>query len=209
VTGKEAAGVIIAVHPSVSASHPTLQEGVRVAYVADHAYAEYTAVPASCATPIPEGLSTETAAASMLQGLTALTFVREAAGLARPRDTNHQLGVSEGPWALVHAAAGGAGSMLVQMLVVHGAKVIGTAGGEEKCEIARRNGAAWVVDSKKEDVVARVKEITGGKGVDVIFDGVGKATFEADLEMVARRGTVAVFGNAVSACGLWNRVGDG
>ncbi|KAK4125865.1 NAD(P)-binding protein [Parathielavia appendiculata] len=198
VTGKEAAGVIIALHPSVPSSDPTtpLKEGVRVAYVADHAYAEYTAVPATCASPIPEGLSTETAAASLLQGLTALTFVREAAGLARPRGTTHQLGVSEGPWALVHAAAGGAGSMLVQMLVVHGAKVIGTAGGKEKCEIARRNGAQWVVDSKAEDVVARVKEITGGRGVDVIFDGVGKATFEADLEMVARKGTVAVFGNA-------------
>lgn len=75
--------------------------------------------------------------------------------------------------------------------------MIGTAGGKEKCEIARQNGAQWVIDSKSEDVVARVKEITGGKGVDVIFDGVGKATFESDLEMVARKGTVAVFGNAV------------
>lgn len=98
----------------------------------------------------------------------------------------------------MHAAAGGTGSQLVQILAVHGAKVIGTAGGKEKCEIARRNGAQWVIDSKSEDVVARVKEITNGKGVDVIFDGVGKATFESDLEMVARKGTVAVFGNAVS-----------
>ncbi|KAK4099194.1 NAD(P)-binding protein [Parathielavia hyrcaniae] len=201
VTGKEAAGVIVALHPSVTTTtnpsdQPSLQEGLRVAYIADHAYAEYTAIPSTCASPIPAGLSTETVAASLLQGLTALTFVREVAGLARPRDTTHQLGVSEGPWALVHAAAGGAGSMLAQLLAVHGAKVIGTAGGPEKCEVARRNGAQWVVDSKAEDVVARVKEITGGRGVDVIFDGVGKATFEADLEMVARKGTVAVFGNA-------------
>ncbi|EAQ87383.1 hypothetical protein CHGG_04002 [Chaetomium globosum CBS 148.51] len=197
VTGKEAAGTIIAVHPSVHTTDPTLQEGVRVAYVADHAYAEVTAISADRAAAIPAGLDTQTAAASLLQGLTALTFVREAAGLAQPHATGHrQLGVSEGPWALVHAAAGGTGSMLVQMLAAHGARVIGTAGGEVKCGLAKGNGAQWVVDSTSEDVVARVKEITGGKGVDVIFDGVGKATFEADLEMIARRGTLAVFGNA-------------
>ncbi|AEO60723.1 hypothetical protein MYCTH_2310250 [Thermothelomyces thermophilus ATCC 42464] len=190
VTGKEAAGVVVA------SAAPGLKEGTRVAYVADHAYAELTAVPADRVASIPDGLAVETAAASLLQGLTALTFVREVAGLAPPHAPTNQLGVSEGPWVLVHAAAGGTGSLLVQMLAVHGAKVIGTAGGKAKCEIARRNGAQWVVDSKSEDLVARVKEITGGKGVDVVFDGVGKATFEADLEIVARKGTVAVFGNA-------------
>ena len=103
---------------------------------------------------------------------------------------------------LVQAAAGGTGSVLVQLLVAHGARVIGTAGGEAKCAIAKGNGAGWVVDSSagSEEVVKRVLEITGGRGVDVIFDGVGKATFEGDLAMVARKGTVAVFGNAVSAC---------
>lgn len=203
ITGKEAAGTIIAVHPSVQASDPALQAGTRVAYVADHAYAEFTAVGAERAAAIPEGLDTQTAAASLLQGLTALTFVREAAGLAQPHAAGHrQLGVSEGPWALVHAAAGGTGSMLVQMLAAHGVRVIGTGGGEEKCVLAKANGAQWVVDSKREDVVARVKEITNGKGVDVIFDGVGKATFDGDLEMIARKGTLAVFGNAVSDVGL-------
>ncbi|KAK4155831.1 hypothetical protein C8A00DRAFT_13136 [Chaetomidium leptoderma] len=202
ITGKEAGGVIIALHPSLSSSSSSsplpLKEGDRVAYVADHAYAEITAVPARCAAPIPSELATDTAAASLLQGLTALTFVREAAGLARPQAAqDSKLGASEArPWVLVHAAAGGTGSMLVQMLAVHGARVIGTAGGEEKCAIARGNGAQWVVDSKKEDVVERVKEITGGKGVDVIFDGVGKATFDGDLDMIARKGTLAVFGNA-------------
>ncbi len=130
-----------------------------------------------------------------MQGLTALTFVREVAGLSYPPAEGKQ-----GPWVLVHAAAGGTGSVLVQILAAHGARVIGTAGGEAKCRIARENGAGWVVDNKTEDVVARVKEITGGRGVDVIFDGVGKATFDGDLEMVARKGTVAVFGNAVSIC---------
>ncbi|KAK4134677.1 NAD(P)-binding protein [Trichocladium antarcticum] len=173
----------------------TLHEGDRVAYVADHAYAEYTAVPATSAAPIPAGVSTATAAAALLQGLTALTFVREAAGLPQPP------GPREGPWALVHAAAGGTGGMLVQMLGVMGARVIGTAGGPGKCEIARANGARWVVDSKLgvEAVVQRVKEITGGHGVDVIFDGVGRATFDSDLEMAARKATVAVFGNASGA----------
>jgi NADPH2:quinone reductase len=185
----------------VPPTHPQdspIQPNTRIAYVANHTYAEFTAVPLSSAAPIPAGLSTETAAASLLQGLTALTFVREAAGLPRPQDPSHQLGVSSGPWALVHAAAGGTGSLLAQMLAVHGARVIGTAGGEAKCAVARKNGAQWVVDSLTEDVVERVREITGGKGVDVIFDGVGKATFDKDLEMVARKGTVAVFGNAVS-----------
>ncbi|KAK4238670.1 hypothetical protein C8A03DRAFT_14887 [Achaetomium macrosporum] len=203
ITGKEAAGTVVAVHPSVStpSSHNNNtsnkpKEGDRVAYLADATYAEFTAVPAALAHVLPPSLSTETAAAALLQGLTALTFVREAAGLPRPGTSTGTLGISSGPWVLVHAAAGGTGSMLCQMLAVHGAKVIGTCGGKEKCEVAKRNGAQWVVDRKEEDVVARVREITGGRGVDVIFDGVGKATFEADLEMVARKGTVVVFGNA-------------
>lgn len=191
MTGKEAAGTVVAVHATVRG----LREGDRVAYVADHAYAELTAVPAHAAARLPAGLSTEAAAAALLQGLTALTFVREAAGLRRP-----ELGVAEGPWALVHAAAGGTGSLLAQLLFAMGARVIGTAGGPAKVEEARRTtGAQWVLDSKAEDVVARVKEITGGHGVDLIFDGVGKATFDADLEMIARKGTLVVFGNAVSA----------
>ena len=99
--------------------------------------------------------------------------------------------------------------MLVQLLAAHGARVIGTAGSEAKCAIARGNGAGWVVDSShgNEEVAKKVLEITGGKGVDVIFDGVGKATFEGDLAMVARKGTVAVFGNAVSACFTLRGVG--
>lgn len=198
VTGKEGAGTIAAAHPSVSGSSPpACAPGTRVVYMADHAYAEYTAVAASSVFPIPTSLSTETAAAALLQGLTALTFVREAAGLTRP-----SLGLSEGPWALVHAAAGGTGSLLVQILSALGARVIATAGGPGKCEIARQNGAQWVIDSRStregDDVVSRVREITGGNGVDMIFDGVGKATFDDDLEMIARKGTLVVFGNAVS-----------
>ncbi|EGO59354.1 hypothetical protein NEUTE1DRAFT_108886 [Neurospora tetrasperma FGSC 2508] len=185
ITGKEASGTV------VSSKHPRFSPGDRVAYLGDAAYAEYTSVSASrCIGPLPERISSETAAAALLQGLTALTLVREAAGIEQ------KLGISEGPWTLVHAAAGGTGSLLVQILSVMGAKVIATAGGQEKCEQAHHHGAQWTIDNKSKDVVERVKEITNGRGVDVIFDGVGKATFDADLDMVARKGTVISFGNA-------------
>ena len=190
ITGKEAAGVVVAVHDSVKAFAP----GDRVAYLDEHTYAQYSAIPAVKAVAIPDGISTKQAAASMLQGLTALTFVREAAGL-HPTAT---LGVGQGPWVLVHSAAGGAGTQLTQILNATGAKIIGTAGGEAKMETARKNGAQWVIDSHADDLVERVKEITNGHGVDVIFDGVGKATFDKDLEMIARKGTLVAYGNAVS-----------
>lgn len=187
ITGKEGAGTVVA------SSSPSFKEGDRVAYMADHTYAELTSVPAEKLTHIPDALTTEQAAASLLQGLTALTFVVEAAGIKQ------ELGVSEGPWTLVHAGAGGTGSLLVQVLAVMGAKIIATAGGPEKCEIARKNGAQWVIDNRTEDVAARVKDITSGRGVDVIFDGVGKATFDLDLEIIARKGTLISFGNASGA----------
>lgn len=149
------------------------------------AYAQYTAVDASKVIAIPDNLTTEQAAAVLLQGLTAWTFIREAAN------------VQAGQWALVHAAAGGVGQLLVQMLKSVGAKIIGTASTPEKCELAKKLGAGWTVNSK-EDVPAKVKEITGGHGIDAIFDGVGKATFDADLEMIAMKGHLISFGNAVS-----------
>lgn len=189
ITGKEAAGTILA------SSSPSFSPGDRVGYVADKAYAELTAVPATKVVHLPDGVPTEQGAAALLQGLTALTFIREAAGI-----TASGYGVGEAPWTLVHAAAGGTGSLLVQMLSAFGARVIGTAGTDEKCEKAKKGGAQWVVNNRTEDVKARVLEITGGRGVDVIFDGVGKATFDLDLEVVARKGTLIVFGNAVSTC---------
>ncbi|KAK4186424.1 hypothetical protein QBC35DRAFT_501330 [Podospora australis] len=191
ITGKEAAGTVI------SSRSPLLKEGDRVAYLGDATYAQFTSANPSTTlvAPLPAGLPTETAAAALLQGLTALTFIREAAGIKQ------ELGVSLGPWTLVHAAAGGTGSQLVQILSVMGAKMIATAGSKEKCEIARKNGAQFTIDSSTEDIATRVKEITSGKGVDVIFDGIGKATFDLDLEIVARKGLVIVFGNASGAAG--------
>ncbi|KAB5577899.1 hypothetical protein GE09DRAFT_1214110 [Coniochaeta sp. 2T2.1] len=190
ITGKEAGGTIVSSHPSLSSKFPP---GTRVGYLHDRAYAAYTAVPASKILILPDGVSTEQAASSLLQGLTALTFIREAAGLVPVTKGE------EGPWVLVHAAAGGVGTWLVQVLAAMGVRVIGTAGSGEKCELAKENGAAVVVNNRTEDVVGRVKEITGGKGVEVIFDGVGKATFDGDLEMVARKGTVVMVGNASGA----------
>ncbi|SPN98467.1 related to NADPH2:quinone reductase [Cephalotrichum gorgonifer] len=182
--GREGSGTVVAVHPSVT----SLAVGDKVVYTSNNnGYAGYTAVVASNALKLPDGVDEKLAAASLLQGLTALTFVREAAE-AKP-----------GQWALVHAAAGGTGSFLVQILKAVGVKVIGTGGTPEKCALATSYGADHVIRSREEDVPARVKEITGGHGVDVIFDGVGKATFDSDLEMIARKGTLIVFGNASGA----------
>ncbi|PHH62399.1 hypothetical protein CDD81_7195 [Ophiocordyceps australis] len=186
ILGREAAGDVVTAHPSVADRFPA---GARVVYMTggnagSGAYAQYSLVSADSLIPIPTEISYEAAAAIFLQGLTAWTFIREAAN------------VQPEQWTLVHAAAGGVGLLLCQMLRAVGAKIIGTASTPEKCQLARQNGAGWTLDSRKDDVVARVKEITEGHGIDVIFDGVGKDTFEADLEMIALKGHLISFGNA-------------
>lgn len=183
VLGREAAGEIAALGPSDSGD---FKVGDRVVYMVGEigSYAEYTPVSAEKVVKIPDALPYDIAAAAYLQGLTAWTFIREAAN------------VQAGQWTLVHAAAGGVGSILVQLLRAVGAKVIGTASTEEKRKLAEKNGAEWTVDSRG-DVAARVKEITGGHGVDAIFDGVGKTTFDMDIEMIAMKGNLISFGNAV------------
>ncbi|CAH0054771.1 unnamed protein product [Clonostachys solani] len=180
--GREAAGEVVAAHDSVKGLAP----GTRVVYMANGSYSQYTAVDAAKVVALPSALPSDKAAAAYLQGLTAWTFVREA-GEVKP-----------GQWVLVHAAAGGVGLLLVQMLRSVGAKVIGTASTEEKQALARRHGAEWTISSH-DDLVGRVKEITGGHGIGVIFDGVGKDTFEADLEMIAVKGSLISFGNASGA----------
>ncbi|KAI9779393.1 MAG: NADPH:quinone reductase [Peltula sp. TS41687] len=188
-----------------------LQPGDRVVYMApaNGAYAEYTAAPAKYVVKIPEGMPASTstststsgsgsgsasasadasavavAVAGFVQGLTALTLIREAHAVQRD------------DWVLVHAAAGGCGLWLCGLLRAVGARTIGTASSGEKLELARRAGAAFTVDYTVEDVVGRVKEITGGQGVVAVFDGVGKDTFDADLEMLGRKGTLVSFGNS-------------
>ncbi|KAL0768968.1 hypothetical protein CaCOL14_008277 [Colletotrichum acutatum] len=183
--GREGAGTVVKTHPSVANQ---FKEGDRVVYMGPFgSYSGYSAVNAAQLLHIPDALPTDKAAAALLQGLTAWTFIREAGE------------VKEGEWVLVHAAAGGVGLQLVQMLRAMGAKVIGTTSTDEKCALAKKNGAEFIVNSRSQDLVEEVKKITGGHGVDVIFDGVGKATFDSDIEMAARKGRLVVFGNASGA----------
>jgi NADPH2:quinone reductase len=125
--------------------------------------------------------------ASFLSGLTVLAFAKET------------YPVQKGDWVLLHAAAGGAGFLMTQILKTMGAKVIGTAGGAEKCALVKSLGADVVIDYRSEegkDWVKLVKEATGGRGVDVVYDSVGKDTWEGSLEAVKRKGTIVWFGNA-------------
>ena len=155
--------------------------------MATSAYAEYTACPADKAIKIPSSIPEKHAAAAILQGLTALTLVSEA----------HK--VEKGDWVLVHAAAGGVGLWLCQILRAIGARTIGTASTAEKIQLAKDNGAEYMIDYSKDSVPEKVKEITDGEGVRVVFDGVGKSTFDGSMEAVARKGSMISFGNASGA----------
>ncbi|EPS32591.1 hypothetical protein PDE_07551 [Penicillium oxalicum 114-2] len=183
VLGREGAGVVAAVGPNTSG----FQVGDRVAWLGTSGYAEYTAVPADKTVKIPDGISEEDLVASFLSGLTVLTLAKET------------YPVQKGDWVLLHAAAGGAGFLMTQVLKSMGAKVIGTAGGAEKCALVKSLGADLVIDYRSDegkDWVKLVKEATGGRGVDVVYDSVGKDTWEGSLEVVKRKGTVVWFGNA-------------
>ncbi len=151
------------------------------------AYAEYSAAPAAKTHLIPSALEPGVAAAAILQGLTALTLIKEA------------YEVKKGDWVLVHAAAGGVGLWLCQLLKAVGARTIGTASTTEKIELAKANGAEFMINYKEEkNFVEKVKEITGGQGVNVVYDSTGKDQFDNDLEVVGRKGTVVSYGNSVS-----------
>lgn len=181
ILGGEGEGTIVSLGPSSN-----FAVGDRVAYLANDAYAEYVSAPILKVHVIPSGVAPSIAAASLLQGLTALTLIREA------------YHVQKGDWILVHAAAGGVGLLLCQLCAAVGARVIGTASTEEKMALARENGAEVTVNYKEEkDVKGKIMEITGGEGVHAVFDGVGKDTFELDLEVVRRKGSLISFGNAV------------
>ncbi|RYP60680.1 hypothetical protein DL769_008019 [Monosporascus sp. CRB-8-3] len=165
-----------------------LKEGDRVVIsLMAGAYAEYTAAPAEKAIKIPAGIPEKVPTAALLQGLTALTLIREA------------YHVKQGDWVLVHAAAGGTGLWLCQLLKAVGANTIGTASTQEKVDLASRAGATHVINYSHEDVKSRVMELTGNRGVAAVFDGVGKATFDLSLECLARKGSMISFGNASGA----------
>ena len=184
ILGVEEEGIVIATGPG---DLNNIKVGDRVVYMGSSTYAEYTTAPSAKAHVIPPALSPGIAAAALLQGLTALTLIREA------------YAVQKGDWVLVHAAAGGVGLWLCQLLRAVEARVIGTASTEEKMKLAKTNGAEAMINYKEEkDLVAKVKELTGGDGVKVVFDSTGKDQFENDLEVVARKGAIISYGNSVS-----------
>ena len=183
ILGQEASGTVAA----VSDSNPQgFKEGDRVVWIKQGGYAEYTALPADKAIKIPEGVSDEDAVGSFLMGMTALSLVQESYPVQR------------GDWVLVHAAAGGVGLLMCQILKSMGAHCIGTAGGPEKCQLARDHGAEHMIDYKdgSKDWLKEVQEITQGKGVSVVYDSVGKDTWEKSLQAIRRKGKVVYFGSS-------------
>lgn len=186
ILGREAAGIVAAT--GTSATAVSFHPGDTVAWHGESAYAQYTAVPAARVVRIPAHISTASAAAALIQGLTALTLIRET----------HR--VESGDWVLVHAAAGGVGLLLVQLLKAVGARTIATASTEEKRQLAKQAGAEVLVDySRGKGFKEAVMKATDGKGVAAVFDGVGKVTFDESLDCVARKGSMVSFGNASGA----------
>ena len=184
INGQEAAGVVTEVGSEVKMFKP----GDRVAYTGSlGSYAEYAAVPESRLVKIPERLDFKHAAAAMLQGMTAHYLLHSTYKL------------QAGETALIHAAAGGVGLLLVQMAKKIGARVIGTAGTKEKAQLAREAGADECIIYTETDFETETRRLTEGKGVDVVYDGVGKATFEKDLNVLVPRGYLVLFGGSSGA----------
>jgi len=181
VLGQEGAGVVTAVGSEVK----SVRVGDRVAWTGLlGSYAEYEAVPADRLVPIPEGVTDQQAAAAMLQGMTAHYLSHDTYPLKK------------GETALIHAAAGGVGLLLVQMAHNIGARVIGTASTEEKAQLARTAGADEVILYSQSDFEAETKRLTEGKGVNVVYDSVGKTTFEKGLNVLRPRGMMVLFGGS-------------
>lgn len=179
IPGQEGAGVVEAVGSQVK----NVKVGDRVAWSgALGSYAEYVVSPEEHLVPVPAAISDEQAAAAMMQGLTAHYLVNDA----------HKLKANE--TALVHAAAGGVGLLVVQLAHAIGARVMGTVSSDEKGKLAREAGADEVIVFTRQDFEPEVKRLTGGKGVDVVYDGVGKATFEKNLNVIRLRGMLVLYG---------------
>lgn len=181
VPGSEAAGTVEELGSGVTGFKP----GDSVASVGVlGSYAEYALVPASQLVKVPDGVTPEQAAAAMLQGMTAHYLAKSTYPL------------KAGDTALVHAGAGGVGLLLTQMASMIGARVITTVSTEEKAELSREAGASDVILYTEQDFLAEVKRLTGGKGVDVVYDSVGKTTFEGSLNCLRPRGLMALFGGS-------------
>jgi NADPH2:quinone reductase len=183
--GNEGAGVVVAAGEGV-----TMIPGSRVAYAMNRgSYAEYATVPAAQLARLPDAISYEQGAAVMVQGMTAHYLTRSTYVL-KPGST-----------CLIHAAAGGAGSLLVQLAKIAGALVIGTVGTDEKAAFARRNGADHVIVYTQTDFETAVREITSGKGVNVVYDSVGSTTFHKSLNCLKPRGLIVSFGQSSGPVG--------
>jgi NADPH2:quinone reductase len=184
VDGQEASGTVTEVGSDVK----SVNVGDRVAYTGIlGAYAEYAVAPADRVVKVPQDVTDSQAAAAMLQGMTAHYLVHSTYPLKK------------GETALIHAAAGGVGLLLVQMANELGARVIGTAGTDEKAKLAREAGADEVIVYTQQDFEAETKRLTDSKGVHVIYDGVGKSTFDQDLNLLRPRGYLVLFGGASGA----------
>lgn len=183
--GMEGAGIVEAVGEGVA----HLRVGDRAAYASQPpgAYSQVRVMPAKCVCKLPDAISFETGAAMMLKGLTAQYLLKK---------TLPQGGLQAGDFVLFHAAAGGVGLIACQWARALGLNLIGTAGSDEKCALAREHGAAFTINYRTEDFAARVREITGGKGVKVVYDSVGKDTWDQSLDCLAPFGLMASFGAA-------------
>jgi NADPH2:quinone reductase len=184
IPGQEGAGVVTAVGPQSKLA----KVGDRVAWSGTlGSYAEYIATPEEHLVPVPKAISDEQATSAMVHGLTAHYLVNDA----------HKL--KAGETALVHAAAGGVGLLVVQLAHAIGARVIGTVSSDEKAQLAREAGADEVMVFTNQDFEAEVKRLTDGRGVDVVYDGVGKATFEKNLNVMRLRGMLVIYGMSSGA----------
>jgi NADPH2:quinone reductase len=184
--GLEAGGTVTAVGPNVS----EVKVGDKVAYTgAPGAYAEYAVVPAARLVVLPAGVTTKQGAAAMLQGMTAHYLATSTYPLKK------------GDTCLVHAAAGGVGLLLCQMAKMRGARVLGTVSTDEKAKLAREAGADEAIIYTRQDFEAEVKRLTSGKGVQVVYDAVGKTTWEKSLSSLAPRGLMALYGQSSGPIG--------
>ncbi len=183
--GMEGSGVVEAVGEGVT----HLTEGDRVAYASapPGSYCDVRVMPAMCVCRLPDGIGFETGAAMMLKGLTAQYLLKKC----KPVE-----GLEAGDFVLFHAAAGGVGLIACQWAKALGLRMIGTAGTDEKCALAREHGAEFAINYRTENFTERVKEITGGKGVKVVYDSVGKDTWEGSLNCLRPFGLLVSFGNA-------------
>jgi len=184
VLGSEAAGIIEAVGPGVT----EVRVGDRVASSAlPHAYAQYAVGPVAKLVPVPDGIDLRVAAAVMLQGMTAHYL------------SHSTYPIESGDVCLIHAAAGGVGLLLTQMAKMRGARVIGTVSSNEKAQLARDAGADELIDYSQTDFAAETRRLTGGQGVAVVYDSVGKDTFTGSLDSLRKRGYLVLFGQSSGA----------